>query len=378
MKNLPSFEEYKKYDHFLESTGADLASELRSLETAEPYHSVNEGQAMNAVKNTLSKFFLGNMSRVNMLDQARKIVLELELDLIEKKHEFELLVDKIDSQIDELSRTDEKDKIVALGKEREAKGKEIEAYVKTQRLKIKKAKEVANKLVDGNSRRRDYLMAGYSEDDIAIAELEYKLAKERSEEASVLKDYEEKIKAAKAESDEKNDDLKSKMESKEKEKSEKKEDYNVDPQEEKKKISGRKGRDIIQRKNELEKEIADIRTSIERKLNKLEDRIKKSKTQLSARAANPYKLDLLELASSLDSKVNLLKLFRNLGKTENEITDRLKKESEFTQLANKINQSISDGEDANSGTKKVINDIFAGGVTVTSDSIRNAKGKLNK
>ena len=378
MKNLPSFEEYKKYDHFLESASPELVDELRSLESAEPYHSVNEGSVMNMFKNNLSKFFLGSMSRVNMIDQARKIVLELELDLIEKKNNFELEVDEIDSKIDELSKSDDNDKIVALGKEREAKAKEIESYTKAQKLKIKKSKDVANKLVDGNPRRREYLMAGYAEDEIAIAELEYKLAKERSEDSSVLKDYEEKIKSAKEDAEDKASDLKSKMESKEKDQEEDKVKHDVDPQEEKKKISSRKGRDIIQRKNELEKEIADIRSAIERKLNNLDDRIKKAKTPLSARAMDPYKMDLLELASSLDSKINLLQLFRKLGKTENEITNKLKPESEFTQLANQINQSISDGEDANSGTKKVINDIFAGGNRVTADTVKNAKEKLNK
>jgi hypothetical protein len=380
MKNLPSFEEYKKYDHFLERTESDLVAELRSLETADPYHSVNEGQIMNSLKNTLSKFFLGSASRVSMLDEARKIILELELDLIEKRNEFELAVDKINSQIDELSKTEENDKVVALGKEREAKAKEMEAYIKAQRLKIKKSKEVANKLVDGNARRREYLMAGYSEDEIAIAELEYKLAKERSEESSVLKDYEDKIKTAKAEYEEKSSDLKSKMEDVEKEKADDESTGNlrVDPREEKKKISSRKGRDIIQRKNELEKDIADIRSSIERKLNRLSDKISKSKTPISARSVNPYKMDLLELASSLDSKTNLLALFRNLGKTENEITNSLKGESDFTKMANQINQVISDGNDANSGTKKIISEVFSGGNTVTVDIINSARKKLNK
>ena len=176
----------------------------------------------------------------------------------------------------------------------------------------------------------------------------------------------------------KTSDLKSKIESKEMDHEETEVAHNVDPREEKKKISSRKGRDIIQRKNELEKEIADIRSSIERELNKLSDRIKKAKTPLSARAIDPYKMDLLELSSSLDSNINLLQLFRKLGKTENEITNKLKPESEFTELANQINQSIYDGDDANSGTKKVINAIFAGGNTVTLDSVRNAKEKLNK
>lgn len=34
------------------------------------------------------------MSRISMIDQARKIILDLELDLIEKKDEFEKNIEK--------------------------------------------------------------------------------------------------------------------------------------------------------------------------------------------------------------------------------------------------------------------------------------------
>ena len=54
-----------------------------------------------------------------------------------------------------------------------------------------------------------------------------------------------------------------------------------------------------------------------------------------------------------------MKLFRDLGKTESDIDNKLGKEQEFTKLTNMINQGIVDGEDANSGTKKIISDVFA-------------------
>jgi hypothetical protein len=79
----------------------------------------------------------------------------------------------------------------------------------------------------------------------------------------------------------------------------------------------------------------------------------------------------------LDAKVNLLTTFRNIGKTETEIDRKLGKESEFTQLADKINQSILDGEDANSGTKKIISDLFMPS-QVTSQSIEEAIRKITE
>jgi DNA repair exonuclease SbcCD ATPase subunit len=337
---------------------------------------------MNVVKNSLSKFFLGSMSRVGMIDQARKIILDLELDIVEKKDEFERSIEKLDSQIDSLTKMGDKDKILSVEKERETKAREIEAYLKAQKLKIKKSKDVALKLVDGNSRRKEYLDAGYSEDEIAIAELEYKLAQERAEDQSKLNDYKEKVDAARKEAEEKARDINNKTE-KDNEKNEApQEDLSVDPEKEKRKIASRKGKDLIQRKNELEKEIADLRSSIERKLNQLESKIRRNPKSLTGKYMESVKIELLEISSALDSKENLLRLFRGLGKTETEISQVLSKESDFTKIANKINQGIVDGEDANSGTKKIISDLFSqvssgNEQTINPSEIKNAKSKLN-
>ena len=387
MKNIPSFNEFKKYEDLIEKVDSRLVQELKSLETAEPYHSVNEGQLMNVVKNSLSKFFLGSMSRVSMIDQARKIILDLELDIVEKKDEFERAIEKLDSQIDSLTKMGDKDKILSVEKERETKAREIEAYLKAQKLKIKKSKDVALKLVDGNSRRKEYLDAGYAEDEIAIAELEYKLAQERAEDQSKLADYKEKVESARKEAEEKARDINNKTEKDNEKKEETKEtsqeDLSVDPEKEKRKIASRKGKDLIQRKNELEKEIADLRSDIERKLNQFESKVARRSKSVNAKYIESVKIELLELSSALDAKENLLKLFRGLGKTENEISQVLSKESDFTKIANKINQGIVDGEDANSGTKKIISDLFSGvssgeDQNISTEKIKNAKFKINR
>jgi len=384
MKNIPSFNEFKKYEDLLEKADRSLVQELVNIEKADPYHSVNEGHVMNVLKNTLSKFFLGSMSKISMLDEARKIILDLELDIVERKDQFEKDIEKLDVQISELSKIGEKEKIIALEKERESKAREIETYLKAQKLKIRKSKEVANKLVDNNPRRREYLEAGYSEDAIAIAELEYELAKDRAEDQTKLRDYLERIKKAKEDAEAKARDLNAKTEKEaNKDKEETKEDISVDPEKEKRKIASRKGKDLIQRKNELEKEIVDIRSDIERKLSQFESKAIKSPKTINGKYIEKIKIELLEMSSALDAKENLLKAFRELGKGEDEITKVLSKESDFTKLANKINQGILDGADANSGTKKIITDLFStigSGATpsVSPQNIKNAKTKLTK
>jgi len=384
MKNIPSFNEFKKYEDLLEKADRSLVQELVNIEKADPYHSVNEGHVMNVLKNTLSKFFLGSMSRISMIDEARKIILDLELDIIEKKDQFEKDIEALDTKISELSKIGEKEKIVALEKERELKAREIETYLKAQKLKIRKSKEVANKLVDNNSRRREYLEVGYSEDAIAIAELEYELAKDRAEDQTKLRDYLDRIKKTKEDAEDRARNFNAKTEKEaNKDKDETKEDITVDPEKEKRKIASRKGKDLIQRKNELEKEIVDIRSDIERKLSQFEAKVIKSPKTINGKYIEVIKIELLEMSSALDAKENLLKAFRELGKGEDEITKVLSKESDFTKLANKINQGIVDGADANSGTKKIISDLFStigsgATPTVSPQNIKNAKSKLNK
>ena len=383
MKNIPSFKEFEQYSDLIETTNESTLRELRNLEGADPIHSVNEGHVMNAAKNFLSKFFLGPLSRVSGIDQARKIILELELDLIEKKHTFDIEMVDLDNKIDELIKINDKEKIISLERERELKAKQMDAYIKAQKLKLDKSKDVAGKIVDGSQRRKEYLEAGYAEDEIAIAELEYKLASQRVEDKLELGEYEARVKKAKEEADVKAAEMKDNAEkSAEKAKGSPEsepEDLSLDPQEEKKKIAGRKYKDIITRKNELTKEIADIRSDLERKLNKFRSRVSGNSAagKKESRYAESIKIDLLEICSALDSKVNLLTTLRNIGKTETEIDRKLGKESEFTQLADKINQSILDGEDANSGTKKIISDLFRSS-QVTAQSIEEAIRKITE
>jgi hypothetical protein len=381
MKNLPSFNDFKKYESLIETVDRELSEEFASLESANPNHTINEGIFGDYLKNSLSKFFLGSLSRVGMIDKARKLLVDLEIDIIEKRDAFEETIEKLDSEIDGLSSINDKEKINAVTKDRDSKIKELEAFLKSYALKIKKAKDYINKVIEGNPRRREYFEAARADDEIALAELEYKLAKDRADDSDIKK-FEEKIKEKKKEAEEKAQDLKDQMDKKSKSEkapeSDNSDDLSLDPEKEKKKVARRKGKDIIERKKELEKDIADLRSDIERKLITLEKRIKANPNKVSKSYVEKVKVELLELSSVLDSKKNLLVLYRNLGKTESDIDKKLSKEQEFTKLTNMINQEIVDGEDANSGTKKIISDVFvtsSGNIDVSK--LRSAKDKLN-
>ena len=379
MKNLPSIKDFSKYEPILETADSDFRLRVAALEKGEPYHTLNEGKLLNSIKNTVSKYFLGSFSLIKMIDEARKILVDLEIEAIEKKAEFEESINKINDQIDEIRGGMDRPKLIALSKDRDAKEKEFETYNKAQSMKIKKAKSVISDMVRKNARLKEYYEAGRSEDEIGLAELEYKMAKDKAD-SSELKKYMDAINQKKKEAEEKADQLKKEMEEKEKQAKEEpaKDIEKVDADKEKKKISTRKGKDIIERKNQLEKDIADLRSEMEKKLKAFESKFTKMNGKIGKAYLEKTKIELLELATSLDSKVNLLKLFRGLGKTEKDIENKIETEQAFTKLTNLINQGVADGADAKSGTKKIISDVF---VTPSGQidlgKIKSAIEKLN-
>lgn len=379
MKKIMRFKDYEKLIPLAESAYSGLIEELNNLEKAEPIHSVNEGQILNKIKNSFSKFFLGPLSRVGIIDEARRVLLELEMDILEQKNQKKNEIEEIEDQISALSRSEDKEKIRALLKDKESKDLEIQSYIKSQGLKIKKTLDFIKKTIDGSERRKEYYEVGRAEDEIALAELEYKLAKEKGNESN-LKKYLDKVESSKADAQKKAEEFGADIK-KEGEKELSSDQLVLDPEKEKKKIGGRKVRDVVKRKNELGREIIDLKEEIESKLKSLKRKVD-SKTLKKTQVKN-LMMDLLELSSALDAKRNLLKLLNGLGKSQDEISSKLHSETEFTKLANKINQSITDGQDANTGTKKIIAGIFSnatreGSANISSDKINDAIEKINK
>jgi hypothetical protein len=384
MKSIPSFEDFEQYEGLIENLDPAFLKELRSIEIPEITSPINEGRIANFLTNKLSKFLLGSFSGVGMIDEAVRVVLSLELDLIQKASDLRKAIAKFDEQIDQLAKEGNKEKIDVIAKEREAKTNEFDAYEKTQNLKLKKARDVAKQIVNGNSRRKEYLDSCYAENEIEMAELEYRLAKERSEDQTALKSYEEKVAKAREEAEAKSKDIEEQMKKEEdKEPKEVKAEVSFDAEKEKKIISRRKGGDIIKRKNELEKEIADIKSDMERKLNQISNKIKKSTKPLTERYLENAKLDLIEMATALDYKKELLSTFRNLGRNAAEIEKSLGNNKEFKDAIDKINKGAGNAKQIKGEVLKAFRDAFStvgigkSGV-LTTGIIDKLKEKINK
>lgn len=395
MKNMPSFSEFKKYDDLLESADPSLVAELRNLETADTEYPVNEGYLTNSIKNSLSKFLLGSFSSLHMIDEARNIILQLKLDMIKKRDQFEKILNKFDDDIDLAANAGQKDKIDAIAKERENKQAEMEKYMEAQELKVTKSEDVATKLVNNKERRRQYLEAGYADDEIKIAELEYKLAKSKSKSGVALKAYEDRLAKAKAHAEAQAQALKQAgltsgstgaTGASSKTTTSKTAPTHVvwviDGNVEKKKYATKKAKAVLKRRDEVEQDIADIKLAITKKLDFLADKINKSTTPVTPKYLSSVKRRLLDLSAGLDARVNLLRLFRSLGKTETEMQLKLDDPATYSKFMDKVEISIHDGKDIRTGKSKVIADLFDRAVSdpasVNITKIDDAKLKLSK
>ena len=150
----------------------------------------------------------------------------------------------------------------------------------------------------------------------------------------------------------------------------------VDSTEEKKIVASKRASNIIQHKKDLAIEIADLKYDLEQFLEKVRKKIARDPKSISQKTLDKIQMDALEIASNLDSKKNLLDLYKTMGKTQSEIAKTSARESKITEISNRINQAIADGNDSSSGTKKTITDAFREGISL--DKIQKAIEEISK
>jgi chromosome segregation ATPase len=206
MKLIPSYQEFV-YDLPLNGKiSPELAESLAAK--FEEIESLNEG-FLDSIKNTLSKTFLGSLSYINMIDKAREIVLKDQKDLLSKQYSHEDEIDSLNDQLKQLQESGDKVNSERIKKSISNKENEYRTYVNMVKKRIVKAEDTISDVIKGNKRRSEYYDAGKSQDELAIAEFEYKLAKSRANsDPKEIKSLEIKVKDAKKEATEARDELK--------------------------------------------------------------------------------------------------------------------------------------------------------------------------
>jgi hypothetical protein len=197
MKLIPSYQEFV-YDLPLNGKiSTELAESLSS--DFEEIESLNEG-FMDSLKNTLSKTFLGSLSYINMIDKAREMMMKDQKDLLSKEYAHADEIDSLKTQLKQLQVSGDSVNSDKIKKTISNKQNEYKTYVNMLKKRIEKTEETLSKMVGDNKRRSEYYDAGKSQDDLDIAEFEYKIAKARTKsDPKEVKELENKVKTAKEE-----------------------------------------------------------------------------------------------------------------------------------------------------------------------------------
>lgn len=181
MKKIPSFQDFERNIDLNQKINPQLAESLSIWFSGDPR--LNESKGFDAIKNFLSKTFLGSLSYINIIDRVRAEVLKLEKELISKEYSYQDEISELKKDLKEISPQDitSREKIVnSIG----LKQKEYDAYKKMTTSRIEKALETLKDGIKGNRRRNEYYQTGKSQDELELAEFEYELAKKRAANAS--------------------------------------------------------------------------------------------------------------------------------------------------------------------------------------------------
>lgn len=305
MTLIPSFQEFEENNPLNGKITPALAESLADYFAGE--ESVNEG-VFDSIKNTLSKTFLGSLSYISMIDKVRAEVLKMEKESIQKKYAFEDEINSLKNSIKELSKTKDEAGIDRVNKTLEAKTKEHQSYNKMINLRIEKAISTIKDAIKGNKRRMEYWEAGKSQDELDLAEFEYRLAKQRaSSSPEDLKDLEAEIKKAKDEAEKSKKKLETDAKNQEKREKEGSSDYRES-------LKNKKGR--IEAIAKLDHEIIDL----EKELKNTKKDFDKKQIQREIDKLKGTKEDIEELdRKNKDKKIIASQDFNSINKLAKEM-----------------------------------------------------------
>ncbi len=407
MQKILKFSGFQRNKDLFEQVDPALLDEIVSLKTETS--NINEGILnLGGLLSKASSAIFGSFSRAGQVDELRKVILTSEVAIVQDGYELEDEIDALEDELSVAKKANDSSKVKSLNDRISLKNKEYREMIASHKAAIKRAEDILDKIISKSERLKKYHEAGRSEDSYDLAQIKYKLAKDRSESIENIARAKEELDSARKEADtaskEKEEILADLKDSDKKDSS--KEDKKPEPEkaplekkvgktgkttdpplgakkrkkadstEEKKIISSKKASNIISHKKNLAIEIADLKYDLENFLEKVRKKIAKDPKAISQRTMDKIQMDALEIAANLDSKKNLLDLYKTMGETQSEIAKTSAKESKITEISNRINQAIADGNDSSSGTKKTIADAFRDGVNL--EKLRKAMQEISK
>jgi hypothetical protein len=230
-------------------------------------------------------------------------------------------------------------------------------------------------LITKSSRLREYWETTRAEDEYKLEQAKYQVLKNRSADTERLSKQKLEIEKAKKDAEDAAEKFKAELSktSKKEDKGDKPKSSGIDSEREGKIIKSGKTKSIIQRKKDIGIEIANLKADLEEVLEKARKKIIKG--QASENIIKKFQRDAIEIAVILDSKINLLNLYKEMGKNEEEIRRNASKSSKIKDLTDKINKATSSQGGTAGAAQKTVQDAFTG--TPSSSKIDKATSDLD-
>ena len=351
----------------------DLSEKVDQVVFAElllDYYNLNEGKALDTLKNSVSKALFGPFSRLSVIDTIRKGNLEIQKEIIKKEYDMEDDILDIEGKIEQSRKSGtSSNEISRLRSQIERKRKEFRSFVKMKREQSNKGMKLLEKTIGKNPRRKEYYEAGFLDDKYDLAKFEYELAKQKSSDEDSVKKLKKDLESAskKAES------FVSKSKDSARTKSSIKDSELEDVSALRKRISISDINVIVSLKEKSKERVDELKSQMSKILNDVKQFMSKSPTyeevKSSGKISNGIK-DLEDKANEVDSLENLVGVYSDVIKSKGK---SISNESALTGLFSKINSAIADGNDAGSGITKEIVDMKS---DITLKKIGNLIKKL--
>jgi hypothetical protein len=351
----------------------DLSEKVDQVVFAElllDYYNLNEGKALDTLKNSVSKALFGPFSRLSVIDTIRKGNLEIQKEIIKKEYDMEDDILDIEGKIEQSRKSGtSSNEISRLRSQIERKRKEFRSFVKMKREQSNKGMKLLEKTIGKNPRRKEYYEAGFLDDKYDLAKFEYELAKQKSSDEDSVKKLKKDLESAskKAES------FVSKSKDSARTKSSIKDSELEDVSALRKRISISDINVIVSLKEKSKERVDELKSQMSKILNDVKQFMSKSPTyeevKSSGKISNGIK-DLEDKANEVDSLENLVGVYSDVIKSKGK---SISNESALTGLFSKINSAIADGNDAGSGITKEIVDMKS---DITPKKIGNLIKKL--
>jgi len=352
----------------------DLSVEVDQVVLAEmllDYYGLNEGKALDTLKNSISKALFGPFSRLSVIDTIRKGNLDIQKEIIRKQYDVEDEILDLEARIEELRKSgSSRSDISRIQTQIERKRKEYRSFVKMKKEQTNKGMKLLEKTIGKNPRRREYYEAGFLDDKYELAKFEFELAQQKSAEAGNLKDLKKDLEDAAKKAESFVVKTKSSAQTKGKIKDSELEDVSAL----RKRISANDMGVIISLREKSRDRIKELKSQMSKILSDMKGFISKSPTYEEVKASGKITKginDLESKANEMDSLDNLSKVYSDVISSKGK---SISNESSLTSLFGKINSAISDGNDAGSGVTKDVVDMKS---DITLKKIGNLIKKLS-